>query len=125
MGTVPTGTGELRMTHSLVSWMLSPVDRSMAVSAPHMIAHCSFCTSSSIDDATDELPMFAFTCGPHQQYHHHQQRQQHHRKQAQSAPQGQSHNVSATSNGGHSLCAEGYCQHNPTTSPLFTCPLCE
>ncbi len=40
-----TGTGELRMTHSRVSWMLLPVDKSMAVSAPQMVLHCSFSTS--------------------------------------------------------------------------------
>src|SRR5438309_1964125 len=34
MGTVPTGTGELRMIHSRVVWMSAPVDRSITVSAP-------------------------------------------------------------------------------------------
>ncbi len=33
------------MTHSRVSWMLAPVDRSMAVSAPQIVLHCSFSTS--------------------------------------------------------------------------------
>lgn len=43
-----TGTGELRMIHSRVSWMLLPVDRSMAVSAPQMVLHCSFSTSCTL-----------------------------------------------------------------------------
>ena len=43
-----TGTGELRMTHSRVSWMLAPVERSMAVSAPQMVLHCSFSTSCRV-----------------------------------------------------------------------------
>ena len=34
-----TGMGELRMIHSRVSWMLGPVDRSISVSAPHMVLH--------------------------------------------------------------------------------------
>ena len=38
MGTLPTGTGLLRMIHSRVSWMLRPVDRSMMVSAPQRVA---------------------------------------------------------------------------------------
>ena len=47
------------MIHSRVSWMFLPVDRSITVSAPHSVAHRSFSTSSSIDDDTAELPMFA------------------------------------------------------------------
>ena len=39
--------------------MFLPVDRSITVSAPHSVAHCSFSTSSSIDDRTAELPMLA------------------------------------------------------------------
>ena len=39
--------------------MFFPVERSMTVSAPHFVAHRSFSTSSSIDDVTAELPMFA------------------------------------------------------------------
>src|SRR3989475_3761150 len=39
--------------------MLRPVERSMTVSAPQRIAHVIFSTSSSIDDETAELPMFA------------------------------------------------------------------
>ncbi len=39
--------------------MFLPVDRSITVSAPQSVAHCSFATSSSIDDDTAELPMFA------------------------------------------------------------------
>ena len=31
----------------------------MTVSAPHSVAHRSFSTSSSIDEETAELPMFA------------------------------------------------------------------
>ena len=41
--------------------MSSPVDRSITVSAPQRVAHCSFETSSAIDDVTAELPMFALT----------------------------------------------------------------
>ena len=59
MGTVPMGTGELRRIHWRVSWMFLPVDRSMTVSAPQRVAHLSFATSSSIEDETTELPMFA------------------------------------------------------------------
>ena len=47
-----TGTGELRMMNSRVSWMLFPVDRSIAVSAPQIVLHCSFstsCTCSFVD----------------------------------------------------------------------------
>ena len=61
MGTVPTGTGELRRIHSRVSWMSAPVDRSMIVSAPQRVAHTIFSTSSAIDEVTTELPMFALT----------------------------------------------------------------
>jgi hypothetical protein len=39
--------------------MSLPVERSITVSAPQSVAHCSFSTSSSIDDRTAELPMFA------------------------------------------------------------------
>ncbi len=35
------------MIHSRVSWMLAPVDRSIIVSAPQMVLHCSFSTSCS------------------------------------------------------------------------------
>ena len=59
MGTVPTGTGALRMIHSRVSWMSAPVDRSMMVSAPHSVAQRSFSTSSSMDELTAEFPMLA------------------------------------------------------------------
>jgi hypothetical protein len=59
MGTVPIGTGELRTIHSRVSWIFLPVERSMTVSAPHSVAHCSLATSSSIDDDTAEFPMLA------------------------------------------------------------------
>ncbi len=47
------------MIHSRVAWMFSPVDRSITVSAPQRVAHCSFSTSSSIDELTAELPMLA------------------------------------------------------------------
>ena len=47
------------MIHSRVSWMSAPVDRSMTVSAPHSVAQRSLSTSSSMDDLTAELPMFA------------------------------------------------------------------
>ena len=39
--------------------MLAPVDRSITVSAPQRVAHCSFSTSSWIDDEMAELPMLA------------------------------------------------------------------
>ena len=58
IGTVPMGTGELRTIHSRVSWMLEPVERSITVSAPQRIDHCSLSTSSWIDDDTAEFPMF-------------------------------------------------------------------
>src|SRR5881275_238847 len=61
MGTVPIGTGELRMIHSRVVWMSAPVDRSITVSAPHLVAHVSLSTSSATDDDTAELPMLALT----------------------------------------------------------------
>ena len=50
MGTVPMGTGLLRMIHSRVAWMSGPVERSMTVSAPHRVDHVSFSTSSAIDE---------------------------------------------------------------------------
>ena len=56
---MPIGTGELRMIHSRVVWMLRPVDRSMTVSAPQRIAHTIFSTSSSTEEVTAELPMLA------------------------------------------------------------------
>src|ERR1700675_2408989 len=59
MGTVPIGTGELRMIHSRVSWMFLPVERSMTVSPPQRVDHVIFSTSSWIDDDTAELPMLA------------------------------------------------------------------
>src|SRR5205807_284317 len=61
MGTVPIGTGELRRIHSRVVWMSRPVERSITVSAPHRVAHRSLSNSSSIDDATEELPMLTLT----------------------------------------------------------------
>ncbi len=61
MGTVPMGTGALRMIHSRMLWMLRPVERSMTVSAPQRMAHTIFSTSSSTEEATAELPMLAFT----------------------------------------------------------------
>jgi len=60
MGTVPMGTGELRMIHSRVSWMWRPVERSMRVSPPQRQDHTSFSTSSS-KEVTAELPMLVFT----------------------------------------------------------------
>ena len=53
------GTGELRMIHSRVAWMFLPVDKSMTVSAPHLVAQRIFSTSSSMLEATAELPMLA------------------------------------------------------------------
>src|ERR1051325_11063511 len=54
------GTGELRRIHSRVVCMFLPVDKSMTVSEPHLMAHRIFSTSSSIEEATAELPMLAF-----------------------------------------------------------------
>src|ERR1041384_8278532 len=51
------GTGELRMIHSRVSWMFLPVERAITVSAPHRIDQIIFSTSSSMEEATAELPM--------------------------------------------------------------------
>src|SRR6476659_7834482 len=53
------GTGELRMIHSRVAWMFLPVERSITVSAHHLVAQRIFSTSSSMLDATALLPMFA------------------------------------------------------------------
>src|SRR5438045_3099651 len=53
------GTGLLRMIHSRVAWIFLPVDRSITVSAPHLVAQRIFSTSSSIEDATALLPMLA------------------------------------------------------------------
>ena len=53
------GTGELRTIHSRVVWMSEPVDRSITVSAPHLVAHVSLSTSSVIDEVTAEFPMLA------------------------------------------------------------------
>ena len=53
------GTGELRRIHSRVAWMFLPVERSITVSAPHLVAQRIFSTSSSMDEATAELPMLA------------------------------------------------------------------
>ena len=56
---MPIGTGELRMIHSRMLWMLRPVERSITVSAPQRIAHTIFSTSSSTDEVTAELPILA------------------------------------------------------------------
>ena len=48
-----------RMIHSPVAWMFLPVERSMTVSAPHLVAQRIFSTSSSIELATALLPMLA------------------------------------------------------------------
>src|SRR3954452_14543425 len=53
------GTGELRMIHSRVAWIFFPVERSMTVSAPHLVAQRIFSTSSSMLLATALLPMLA------------------------------------------------------------------
>mgnify|MGYP001554558784 CR=1 FL=1 len=55
MGTVPMGTGELRMIHSRILWILRPVLRSMTLSAPQRMAQTIFSTSSSIEEVTAEL----------------------------------------------------------------------
>ncbi len=53
------GTGALRMIHSRVLWMLRPVERSMTVSAPQRIAQTILSTSSSMEEVTADVPMFA------------------------------------------------------------------
>ena len=58
---MPIGTGEFLTIHSLVSWIFFPVDKSMTVSAPHLVDHVSFSTSSWIEDDKAEFPIFAFT----------------------------------------------------------------
>src|ERR1035438_4185915 len=57
MGTVPTGTGQLRIIHSLVSWIFLPVERSMSVSPPQRQLQTAFSTSSSMPELTAELPI--------------------------------------------------------------------
>src|SRR4051795_1977783 len=59
MGTVPIGTGELRTIHSRVSWMLRPVERSITVSAPHLIDQTILSTSAATSEATALLPILA------------------------------------------------------------------
>src|SRR5215510_12500487 len=59
MGTVPIGTGALRMIHSRMLWMFLPVERSITVSAPQRMAQTIFSTSSSTEDVTALLPMLA------------------------------------------------------------------
>ena len=59
IGTVPMGTGELRMIPSRVSWMLRPVDRSMTVSAPQRIDQTILSTSVATSEATALLPILA------------------------------------------------------------------
>src|SRR5208337_4476965 len=59
MGTVPMGTGELRIIHSRMVWMLRPVDKSITVSAPQRVDHTIFSTSSATDEVTAELPILA------------------------------------------------------------------
>ena len=58
---MPIGTGLLRMIHSRVVWMSSPVHRSITVSAPQVIAWVSLSTSSAIEEVTAQLPMLALT----------------------------------------------------------------
>ena len=60
IGTVPTGTGQLRIIHSRVSWILSPVERSISVSPPHLHDHTALSTSSSMLDVVAELPILVF-----------------------------------------------------------------
>src|SRR4030042_5826581 len=59
MGTVPVGTGELRIIHSRVSWMFLPVERSITVSPPQRMDQVIFSTSSPMDEPSAELPMLA------------------------------------------------------------------
>jgi hypothetical protein len=44
------------MIHSRVSWMFAPVDRSMMVSAPQMVLHCSFSTSCGAQQYQNHQP---------------------------------------------------------------------
>src|SRR5487761_422790 len=53
------GTGEVRRIHSLMGWMLRPVERSITVSAPQRMAQTILFTSSAVEDVTAELPMLA------------------------------------------------------------------
>src|SRR6476619_1373240 len=53
------GTGLLRRIHARVAWMFLPVERSITVSAPHLVAQRIFSTSSSMLLATALLPMLA------------------------------------------------------------------
>src|SRR5438132_2439517 len=53
------GTGEFLKIHSRVAWMFLPVERSMTVSAPHLVAQRIFSTSSSMLEATALLPILA------------------------------------------------------------------
>src|SRR3989304_4616057 len=53
------GTGAFRRIHSRVSWIFRPVEGSMTVSAPCLIAQVIFSTSSSMVEARAELPMLA------------------------------------------------------------------
>src|SRR5213078_1270385 len=57
------GTGLFRMIHSRVAWMFLPVERSITVSAPHLMAQRIFSTSSSMLEATALLPMLAMIFG--------------------------------------------------------------
>src|SRR4030067_3840287 len=59
MGTVPMGTGVLRIIHSRVSWICLPVERSITVSPPQRMDQVIFSTSSWIDEPSAELPMLA------------------------------------------------------------------
>ena len=53
------GTGELRMIHSRVSWILRPVERSITVSAPQRIDQTILSTSLATSLATALLPILA------------------------------------------------------------------
>src|SRR6056300_298218 len=59
MGTVPIGTGLLRIIHSLVSWIFLPVDRSITVSPPHRVLQTIFSTSSLMLEPNAEFPILA------------------------------------------------------------------
>src|SRR5918992_3369732 len=47
------------MIHSRVAWMFLPVERSITVSDPQRMDQRILSTSSSIDEATAEFPIFA------------------------------------------------------------------
>ncbi len=60
MGTVPTGTGQLRRMEFLVRGMFLPVERSITVSAPQRMAQSIFWHSAAGEEVSEECPILAF-----------------------------------------------------------------